>query len=151
MSDIYLTVNSLVLDRVGFCGLLDMTDLLTEGPARGSNFVSQGVNGSTFRPKPGGELRAMIQLLVEGEVDKDGVAHPDRWSGIRANVEQIRTSCVTASRSALVTATLTYPDATTRSASVECPRFDVGLWRNDVTGGAVVGVLEMIVPAGSLS
>ena len=151
MEDIFLTINSLRLDRVGFCGMLDMTDLLQEGEARGANFVADGVTGSTFLPKVTGELRALVQLQVEGEVDKDGVAHPDRWSGIRANVEQIRTSCVVASKSALVTATLTYPDDVTRSADVECPRLDVGLYRGDLTGGAVLAVLEIVIPAGQLT
>lgn len=147
--ELYVTINGLRLDRAGFCGLLDFGDLLTEGPARGANYAAQGVGGTTFRPKVGGELVAMVQLEVEGQVDKDGVAHANAWAGLRNNIEQIRTSCVVASKAALVTASVTFEDDSVRSAPVECPRLSVGL--QDVVGNRAIAVLEIVVPSGALS
>lgn len=146
-----LTVNGLKLEIAGFCGGKDLTDLEQDGPARGSDFVAQGVDGATFRPKSRDSLVAMCSFLVFGKNSSTGVVHPDNWSGIRKNVAEIRAATVVASRTALVTATVTYPDAVTRTAQVYCPSFDVGMHQDDRTGHAVTGVLEIVVPAGTFT
>lgn len=147
-----LTINGLLLDTAGFAGSLDLTDLEEAGPLRGSDFVAQGVDGATFRPKVQGPHLALCSLRIFGRNTSAGVPHPDAWSGIKANVATIRSTCITASKSALVTATLTYPDATTRSGQVYCPRLDVSLNNGDRTGnGGVLAVLEVVIPAGALA
>lgn len=152
MADYSITINGLLLQRPGFCVARDLTDLLTKGPFRGSNFVAQGVTGSTFRPKVRGEMRALASFRVFGALDSTGVPHAvPKWAGIRANLEAIEAACVDASASALVTASITYPDLVTRSAQVECPRLDAELADGDLSGAAVTAVLEVVIPAGALA
>ncbi len=151
MADNYATINSLRLDIAGFVRARDLTGLMEKGEHRGSDFVSQGVAGDTFRAKVRGSLRTFIPLIVYGTNDKDGVAHPSPYAGIRANVAQIHTSCVDASLSSTVTLTVTYEDAATRTASVYCPRLDVGLLTENDQGVAANAVLEVVIPAGVLT
>jgi hypothetical protein len=146
-----LTINSLLLEVPGFCGGRDLTDLETGGPMRGEDFVSHGVAGQTFRPKVQDAHVALVSLLIFGRNNAAGVAHPDNWTGIKANVQAIRAACVTASLTSLVTATVTYPNASTRSGQVYCPRLDVAMHNDDRTGAAVSAVLEVVIPSGALT
>lgn len=150
MADNYVTINSLRLDIDGFARARDLTPLM-EVAYRGSDFVAQGVAGSTYRPKVRDSLRLLLPLYVYGKNDKDGVAHANPYAGIRANVEQIITSCVTGSASATVTLSATYEDAVTRTASVYCPRLDVGLVTQNDKGRVASAVLEVVIPAGQLT
>lgn len=151
MADFYLTVNTLRLDRAGFCKGRDITDLLGQGPLRGEDFVAQGVAGRTFRTKTQDELVAQCSFVVFGLNNKDGTPYADRFVGLRENIEQIRTSCIDGSASSLVTATLTFPDASTTSASVYCRRLATNLY-GDLRNGAAMGlIMEIVVPAGEFT
>lgn len=147
-----LTINGLSLDVPGFCGSTDLTDLEEIGPLRGSDFVAQGVAGATFRPKVRDVHVALVGIKVFGRNSEAGVLHPDPWSGIKANLATIRTSVLVASETAAVPLILTYPDASTRSGSVYCPRIDVSMNQGDRTGnGGVLAVLEIVIPSGALT
>lgn len=149
----YLTVAGLRLDIAGFCGSTDLTALMALAPFRGpDDFVTQGVDGATFREKFRGELRAAVGLKIFGENDKLGVAHPDPVSGCYHNLKTIESTVCTGSKSALVTATLTFPDATAPSASVYCPRIEPGrLSEDDHTYTCLYAALEIVVPSSGLT
>lgn len=151
MASPYLTVNSLKLDGDGFCRARNITALFGQGPLRGSDFVAQGVAGRTFRTKVQDELRASCSFVVFGLKNSAGTPYSDRFVGLRENFEQIRTSCIDGSRTALVTATLTFPDASTTSASVYCRELQPALF-GDLRNGAAMGlIMDIIVPAGEFT
>jgi hypothetical protein len=146
-----LTINGLTLERDGFCAGRDLTDLFREGEHRGEDFIANGVQGQTFRPKVRDAHIALCSFLVFGRNGPTGTAHPDRWSGIEANLQTIRTATIAASRSALVSASLALPNGSTRTGQVYCPRLDVGLHEEDLSGAAVIAVLEVVIPSGALT
>lgn len=146
----YVTINGLTLDIAGFCVVRDLSPLLTAGDLRGGDFTAQGVDGDTYRAKSLGAHRLLLPLLIFGDNDKTGSAHTYTWVGLRDNVEEIRSTCVDGTKSALKTLTLTFQDASTRSGSVYCPRLDVSL-HNGYRASVLSGVLEVVIPAGELT
>lgn len=152
MASIYVTANSLRLDVAGFCQAVNIDPLLHGfGPLRGEDFTADGVDGDTYRAKAQGSLIAPCSFLVFGFKDESGVAHPDRWSGLRDNLDTIRSTVVGGTKSATKTLTLTYPDAGTTTASYWCRTMDVFDQSGDLTGVAKRVVLEFRIPSGALS
>lgn len=146
----YVTINSLTLDVAGFCYVRDLSPLLQAGPLRGTDFVEQGVDGRTYRAKAQDELRVLLPLVIFSDNTSSGTPHTNSFVGLRKNVAEIQTACVTGSKSALVTLTLNYGDASTRTGSVWCPRLDVALL-DGYRGKVASGVLEVVVPSGALT
>lgn len=153
MAGIYVTFNSLRLDLDGFCGAEDIDDLIgLLGPMRGSDVALQGVDGQTFRPKVRDAAIAVCSWKVFGLKDESGSAHPDKWSGLRDNVETILSTVKTATKSAPKTLTVTYPDAGTRSASAWVYDHDL----TSVSGSERLPiarrlVLDIRIPSGQLT
>lgn len=144
----FVTINGLRLDIDGFATVDDLTPLQRRARKRGSNWLSDGVAGSTFLPKVTEELPVLLQVVVFATNDKLGAAHPTQRAGFQANYDTIYDTCVAASASALVPLVLTFDNGTTRSANVECVSFDVGRYGN--TRDVWVGPLEIVVPSGAL-
>lgn len=146
----FVTLNSLRMDIAGCWEIRDPVALLEQGPFRGSDFVAQGEEGRTFRAKVRDAHSVMLPVLFFGDNDKDGVAHPDTYSGLRDNIEQAYTSWVEASQAATITCTVTYDDAATRTASVYCPQLRVSR-HSGYRAIVFSGVLEVVIPSGKLS
>lgn len=146
-----LTVNGIDLALPGFAQAQDLSRFRAIRTVRGDDFTSQGVDGATFRPKVLNPATVLVQVLVENEADSTGTpyAFPGEAS-LQANFEAIEAGCVSASMSALVPLVLTFDDASTRTASVYCPRFEPGEHVDDEFT-AQVGVLEIVIPAGVLT
>lgn len=151
MADLYVVFNSLRLDREGFMTARDITALTHRGPLRGQDFTAAGVDGETFRPKPQGAHIAVCSWLIHGKVDKDGNVHPDNFSGLRDNIEDVEAAVLTATKSATKTITVHYPDGGTRSASAWCRKATVSMHNDDRLGIAQKLVLDIRIPAGVLT
>lgn len=151
MADLYVVFNSLRLDRDGFMTARDITALTRRGPLRGDDFTNQGVDGDTFRPKVQGSHIAVCSWLIHGKVDPDGVAHPDNFSGLRDNIEAVEAAMLTATKSAMKTITVHYPDGGTRSASAWCRTIDISQHDGDRLGIAQKLVADIRIPAGALT
>lgn len=148
--DSYLTVNSLVLDLDGFCQVRSLLPLLEQGALRGDDFTSLGVDGDTFQARSQGAHKIALDLTIYGNKSSAGATHTDQWKGLYTNVAQIYTSCVTGSKAAAVTATLTFADASTISGSVVCT--ELTLQRIADYSTAVIGAtLRMKMLGGKLS
>lgn len=151
MADLYVVFNSLRLDRDGFMTARDITALTTRGPLRGDDWTSDGVDGDTFLPKSQGSHIAICSWLVHGKVNSAGVAHPDNFSGLRDNIEEIEAAVLTATEAAPQTLTVHYPDTGTRSALAWCRKVDVTPHDNDRLGIAQRLVLDIRIPSGVLT
>lgn len=146
----YVTINGLRLDLDGFATVDDLTPLQERGPKRGTNFVAQGVDGTTFRPKSLHEYPVLLQVVVFGDKSSTGVTHPTPRAGFQANYNMIYDTCVAASDDALVPLVLTLDNGSTLTGNVECTRFDVTRYDNK-PWNVWVGPLEIVIPAGRLT
>lgn len=146
-----VTINSQSLSIAGFCGTRDIVGLEAPAPMRDvDDFESDGVDGAIFIPKPMGSLRTACSFLVKGANDASGTPHSDPHVGLRNNIETITAAIM--SPSALVTCTVTYGDASTRSGQIYVPRVvPSALTDDDSTGAARILVVEIVCPAGGLS
>lgn len=149
LSTEYVTINSVVLSLDGAWELRDPTPLLGEGPPRGSNLAVSGTAGRTHRDKEVDEFRVpTLQMDVWGDKDELGVAHADVRSGLRDNLEYLRTNLLTWNTGGAVTLTYTFPDAATRSGSVEV----VGLRPRTLSqaGNWTIVDLDIVILGGAL-
>lgn len=146
-----VTINSQSLSIAGFCGTRNIVGLEAPAPMRGPDDVEfDGVDGATFIPKVLGPLVTACSFLVKGDNDASGTPHSDPHVGLRDNVETITAAIM--SPTALVTCTVTYGDASTRSGQIYVPRvIPSALTDDDGTGGGRILVVEIICPAGALS
>lgn len=145
------TINGQSLSIPGFCGTRDIVGLETPTPMRGpDDFEADGVAGAEFVPKVRGSLRTACSFLVEGRNDEVGTPWPDPWVGLRNNLETIAAAII--SPTALVTCTVTYGDASTRSGQIYVPSVvPSALVDDDGTGGGRILVVEIVCPAGGLT
>lgn len=152
MASIFVTWNGLRLDVPGFCEARNIDDLIGRtGPARGGDWTSDGIDGDTFLPKSRGSMSAGASFLVYGFKNQLGVARPDRWSGLRDNIELIEATVKAATEVAPQTLTVTYPDAAIRSALAWCAAIDVTEHDGDRLGIAKRLVLDIRIPSGRLT
>lgn len=103
---------------------VDLTPLMQEADGRGDDLTIPGAAGVTFKPRVRDELTVSLPILVYGDNDESLVAHADVRSGLKANVGYLNTNLL-AQNVGSITATVTYPDATTLAGPVAVERVRV--------------------------
>lgn len=128
----------------------DVVDLvplwLTPTVRGGPNRAIPGIAGRRSFQRRIDETAVSLPMLVQGEVDRLGVAQANPWAGLQANVAYLRANVVdpTGLTDGTRAASLLMPNGTTRTASVVV----LGM-----TPGAFVKyvrkfTLDILIPAG---
>jgi len=100
--------------------------------------------------------RHSLPMVIQGEVDENGVPYPDVWAGLEANIAQLRASVVdpTGVGDGTRPASLVMPSGATRTADVHVLGLVLGRTQagtNTLTGNEGVGMLatlELSIPTG---
>ena len=119
-----LTINSISFPLAGAWEILDLTPLLQEGEPRGTNVTIPGVSGDEFRPKVLDTLVVLVPFLLYGDVNNLSSPHPDVRTGLKENTLYLNANLLEQNVGS-VTATVTYPNASTLSGTVAVQRINV--------------------------
>lgn len=140
-----LTVNGVLLDRAGAWGHRWGLLRLLGGPdVRGSNTLIPGAAGTVANKLRTTETVYDLELMVHGHKKFDNSAWSDPITGKFGNLLYLQDNVADPASTATVAATLTLPDATTRTAQVQIRGWEVA---SDHGPGCVV-TYDLVVPAG---
>lgn len=134
-------------DERGEGGLLK---LWVEFEVRGSDRVLPSATGVIPYPRRMTVTRHDLRFLVVGDVDSAGTPVADTRSGLRANLEYLRTNVFApvASSTGTRAATLTVPGGANRTADIHVLRVQTQSYYIDECGSIWVGTLQISIPGG---
>ena len=130
--------------------VLNLLELWQPADQRGNDRLIPGSAGVLAQQRRDTVTRRSLQLLIVGDVNRNGTAQTDKFEGLQANVDDLRINVAapTAIGDGTVSAVLTMPDGTTRTEPVHVVGFEFGNFRADAAW--LRAVLTISIPSGRI-
>lgn len=144
-----LTIGGVALNGPAW-KVLNLLELWQPADQRGNDRLVPGTAGVLAQQRRDTVTRRSLQMLIVGDVDRTGAAQADRFEGLQANIDYLRSNVVapTGTGDGTRSAVLTMPDGTTRTEPVHVVGFEFGNFREDA--GWVRAVLTISIPSGRI-
>jgi len=145
-----LTISSVPMNGPAW-KVLNLHVLQQPADQRGDDRLIPGSAGVLPLRRRDTVTRHSLQILITGTHDRTGAAVADRFEGLQANIDYLRTNVVapTGTGDGTRSAVLTMPDGTTRTEPIHV----TGMQFGDVSldGSWMKAVLEISIPSGRFS
>lgn len=145
-----IAIGSVTFPTDGAWGIEDPLPLLARANNVGPNLTVSDADGVTRRDKQRGSLRIPLRVFIFGLKDSAGSAHADEFKGVSDNYDHLYTNLVAATKTASVTCTVTFDDASTKSGSVEVPQLQMSS-HNGPKSTTAVAAMEVVLLDGQLT
>lgn len=145
-----LTINGVSMHTAAW-QVLDVRPLYLPRAWRSGSVLIPGAAGRRPYPYRVDEAEFALPMWVTGVYDRTGAAHSNKFTGLQTNLEYLRANVLTppAAPTAVLSATLLMPDASTRTADVQVLGIDVAPTAAANEHPEVFrAVLHLVIPSG---